>query len=135
PEKGRLEQLVKSQGLDKQVIFVGARYDVQNFYKAATVYAHSSPAEGLPTVLLEAMYYGLPIASTNSEPGVKEILQDDCGLITPVGDAESLAYSLYHLYIDDQKRTEIIKNGKSRIRDFMPERVILQLENFMGKLC
>ena len=133
-EKSRLEQLAKDQGLDKQVVFAGARYDVQNFYKAATVYAHASPAEGLPTVLLEAMFYGLPIASTNSEPGVKEILGDDCGLVTPVGDAEALAYSLYRLYTDGQKRTEIIKNGKLRILDFTPERIILRLEDYMGKL-
>lgn len=134
PEKSTLEQLAKNQGLEKQIVFVGARYDVQNFYAAATVYAHASPAEGLPTVLLEAMFYGLPIASTNSEPGVKEILRNDCGLITPVGDAESLAYSLYRLYTDGQKRTELITNGKLRIQDFMPERIILQLEKFMDKL-
>ena len=62
PERNLLENLVKEKKLEKQVFFAGAHYDVQNYYTAATVYAHSSPAEGLPTVLLEAMYYGLPIA-------------------------------------------------------------------------
>ncbi len=133
-EKNRLKQLVKTQGLEKQVFFAGSRYDVQNFYKAAAVYAHASPAEGLPTVLLEAMFYGLPIASTDSEPGVREILQNDCGLITPVGDAEAMAHSLYNLYTDKLKATKIIENGKIRVREFMPEHIMLQLENYMSEL-
>ena len=57
-ERESLEKLVQEKQLEKQVFFAGAHYDVQNYYMAASVYAHSSPAEGLPTVLLEAMYYG-----------------------------------------------------------------------------
>ena len=52
PERESLENLVKENQLEKQVFFAGAHYDVQNYYMAASVYAHSSPAEGLPTVLL-----------------------------------------------------------------------------------
>lgn len=131
PERVSLENLVKEKQLEKQVFFAGAHYDVQNYYTAATVYAHSSPAEGLPTVLLEAMYYGLPIASTNSEPGVREILREDCGLITPVGDAEALADSIYKLYTDKKLVEELRLNCQERIKQFMPEHVIMQFERYL----
>ena len=36
------------------VYFEGNRADVGNYYAAASVSVHSSPLEGLPTVLLEA---------------------------------------------------------------------------------
>lgn len=134
PERNLLENLVKEKKLEKQVFFAGAHYDVQNYYTAATVYAHSSPAEGLPTVLLEAMYYGLPIASTNSEPGVREILREDCGLITPVGDAEALADSIYKLYTDKKKVEELKVNCQDRIKKFMPEHVIMQFESYLKTL-
>ena len=134
PERESLEKLVKEIQLEKQVFFVGAHYDVQNYYMAASIYAHSSPAEGLPTVLLEAMYYELPIASTNSEPGVYEILREDCGLITPVSDAEALAYSIYKLYTDKKLVDELKLNCKKRIKQFMPEHVIMQFENYIKTL-
>lgn len=131
PERTQLEKMVCDKHLEAQVHFMGARYDVQNYYAAATVYAHSSPAEGLPTVLLEAMYYELPIASTNSEPGVQEILQDNCGLITPVGDAQALADSLYKLYTDEKLVAKIKTNGQARIKDFLSDHVIEKFEQFI----
>ena len=133
-ERESLEKLVQEKQLEKQVFFAGAHYDVQNYYMAASVYAHSSPAEGLPTVLLEAMYYGLPIASTNSEPGVHEILRENCGLISPVGDAEALADSIYKLYTDNALIEELKMNCQDRIKQFMPEHVITQFENYIKAL-
>ena len=133
-ERESLEKLVQEKQLEKQVFFAGAHYDVQNYYMAASVYAHSSPAEGLPTVLLEAMYYGLPIASTNSEPGVYEILRENCGLITPVGNAEALADSIYKLYTDKPLVEELKMNCQDRIKQFMPEHVIMQFENYIKTL-
>ena len=129
-----LEKLVQEKHLERQVFFAGAHYDVQNYYMAASVYAHSSPAEGLPTVLLEAMYYGLPIASTNSEPGVYEILRENCGLITPVGNAEALADSIYKLYTDKPLVEELKMNCQDRIKQFMSEHVIMQFENYIKTL-
>ena len=134
PERESLEKLVQEKQLEKQVFFAGAHYDVQNYYMAASAYAHSSPAEGLPTVLLEAMYYGLPIASTNSEPGVYEILREDCGLITPVGNAEALADSIYKLYTDKTLVEKLKMNCQDRIKQFIPKHVIMQFEDYIKTL-
>ena len=134
PEKNKLVNLTKALGLEQQIIFAGAHYDVQNYYSAASIYVHSSPAEGLPTVLLEAMYYNLPIASTNSEPGVREILQDNCGLITPVADSEALANSIYQLYNDKSLVEELVKNCNVRINSFKPDFVISSFEDFVNNI-
>lgn len=134
PELEKLKKAAQDFGVSDQVFFIGARYDVQNYYTAASIYAHSSPAEGLPTVLLEAMYYGLPIASTNSEPGVYEILRENCGLITPVGNAEALADSIYKLYTDKSLVEELKMNCQDRIKQFMSEHVIMQFENYIKTL-
>lgn len=130
-EREVLEKIVKDMKLENQVFFVGARYDVQNYYAGASVYAHSSPAEGLPTVLLEAMYYNIPIATTDSKPGVREILRADCGLITPVGDAEALADSIYKLYTDKKLVAELNVNCQERVKDFLPEHIMTQFEEYI----
>lgn len=89
--------------VEDQVIFMGGRSDVNNFYAAAKLFIHSSPAEGLPTVLLEAMKFSLPIVATNSPPGVEEILQSGkYGVQCNIGDAEDMAQRVHAILTDDQ---------------------------------
>ena len=133
-ERNRLERIVEKYKLEDRVFFEGSQGDVQNYYLAASVYVHSSPAEGLPTVLLEAMYYELPIVATNSEPGVKEILQDNAGLVSPVGDAERIADNLFKVYMDEKLKEKLIKNGIKRRQFFSPSIVIDRFVKFMESI-
>ena len=134
-ERENLEGLVRDLYLDDNVIFIGARYDVQNFYKGAYIYVHSSPAEGLPTVLLEAMFYGLPIVSTDSIPGVREILkEDEYGIITKVGDENDLAEAIARVCNDKELRNRLVLKGEERVKDFFPQTVIAQFEDYIGDL-
>ena len=70
-ERRRLEALAEELAISEDVIFEGSRSDVQNYYAAAHIYVHAAPMEGLPTVFLEAMSFGLPIASTDAIPGAR----------------------------------------------------------------
>ena len=133
PSRGKLELLVKELNMDEYIHFIGNQIDVQNYYEAAAIYVHSSPMEGLPTVLLEAMSYKKPIASTDSIPGVREILgNEDCGLISPVGDAVALANNIIRLYEDYELKMRLINRGQIRIKDFQPEKSITALEKFLN---
>lgn len=134
PLRAEVEEFVEQQQMRGQIYFAGTRSDVQNYYCAASVYVHSSPAEGLPTVLLEAMEFDLPIAATNSMPGVREILQDKCGLVTPVGDAQALAESIARLYQDTELRDRLVTAGKERVRDFSPETISDAVENYLTSI-
>ncbi len=134
-ERENLEKLARDLYLVDNVIFIGSRYDVQNFYKGAYIYVHSSPAEGLPTVLLEAMFYGLPIVSTDSIPGVREILkQNEYGIITRVGDENDLAEAIAAVYNDKELRVGLVFKGTERVKDFFPQSVIAQFEDYIGEL-
>lgn len=57
---------------------------------AADVLALPSRSEGLGTVLLEAMACGTPCVASNVG-GIPEILDESCGRLVPVGDAEAVA--------------------------------------------
>ena len=130
-----LEQFVKEQHAEEYIHFLGNCFDMQNYYSAAHVYVHSSPMEGLPTVLLEAMAYGVPIASTDSIPGVREILgNNECGLISPIYDWKSLGDNVERLYDDQSLRNEVVDKGRERIKDFAPEVAIDRLEKFISEI-
>jgi glycosyltransferase involved in cell wall biosynthesis len=60
PLKPRIEELVRSRGLDKHFIFTGIRRDVPRLMKGAMdCFLLPSLYEGLPMVLLEAQAAGL----------------------------------------------------------------------------
>lgn len=128
-------KLVESLGLSEQIIFTGTRQDVGNFYSAATLCLHSSPAEGLPTVLLEAMKYQLPIVATDSPPGVDEILvRDSYGLTCKVGDSPDMAEKILLLLTDSEKYEYYRKQGQKRIQDFSYETIRRQLADILSTL-
>ncbi|MEO8078083.1 MAG: glycosyltransferase [Acidobacteriota bacterium] len=85
PERRDLEQLARSLGLGRPVIFTGASGDVAPFYGLADVLVLPSLSEGSPNVLLEAMACGLPIVATTvggvpeiAEHGVTAVLGPAC---------------------------------------------------------
>lgn len=136
PRRGQLEALVAEVGMTDQVIFEGTRPDVQNYYTAASVYVHGSPLEGLPTVFLEAMHFGLPVVSTEALAGGREILgNDEYGLISPNWNPEALARNIYRVYTDEKLRNELIANGKRRLVDFEPDQVYQKFADFVREIC
>lgn len=128
-------QLCEELGLKEDVIFVGNRTDVEDFYTAAKIFIHSSPAEGLPTVLLEAMKYGTPIVATRSMPGVEEILKGDTyGLQCEVGNPEDIADKIARMIEDESLRGNYIRQGELRVRDFSYEKITQKLQHIMQNL-
>lgn len=129
------KKLVHKYHLQEQIFFLGTRQDVGNFYAAAKLFVHSSPTEGLPTVLLEAMKYGVPIVATNSPPGVNEILENDTyGLTCPVGDSKGLADKINLILRDPDLYEHYKKQGQTRIQDFSYDRIRDQLNMILQHL-
>lgn len=95
PERTALVSLVKQLGLEEQVSMPGFIANPYPYMVRAAVFALSSRWEGLPTVLVEALYCGIPIVATDCPHGPREILRDGLyGKLVPVGDVESLALAI-----------------------------------------
>jgi glycosyltransferase involved in cell wall biosynthesis len=135
PNREAMEAYAKESGISDLITFVGTKSDVQNYYKAAKLFIHSSPAEGLPTVLLEAMSLGIPIVATDSRPGVREILgESEFGLICPIKDAEIMAGKIYDLITNNDLCQSLVQKGYKRIEDFSPDLIATQLELLINEI-
>lgn len=136
PEKEETEKYALKLGIKDQAFFMGSCFDVQNYYSAAHIVVHSSPAEGLPTVLLEAMAYGVPIVATESRPGVPEVLGEGgkYGIICGIGDSKAMAEGVYHLISnkEEYQHYQIMEN--ERLKDFLPETISQKIDNFFRNL-
>lgn len=63
------------------------------FHAAADMFVLPSHSEGLPTVMIEAGLAGTPVIGSDIPP-IRDLLDDDRGLLTPVGEAEALARAI-----------------------------------------
>lgn len=128
-----LEKYTSTSPVGKNVFFAGNQTDPQNYYAAAKMFVLSTISEGLPTVLIEASYFGLPLVS--SQASVHEILgANENGLIAPINDNEKLAENIYRILSNDEEYKYFSKVSKEKFRCFEPDRISEQLEEFMNNL-
>jgi glycosyltransferase involved in cell wall biosynthesis len=94
-ERTALEQFVAQLGLTDDVSLPGFVGNPYPYMQRAAVFALSSRWEGLPGVLIEALYCSPAVVSTDCPSGPREILADGrYGRLIPVGDAEALAAAM-----------------------------------------
>ena len=133
--KDYLKQLVHKMDLDDWVHFEGSRKDVNVYYLSAQMLVHAAPLEGLPTVFLEAMYYRLPIVSTDAIPGAREILgNSEFGLISPDNSHRELAKNIKRLHDDSLLREKFAAKGEERLKDFAPMTIKQQIEDYINEI-
>lgn len=86
-EEANLVGLADEFGLSDDVRFGGHVPNPLPYMREAAAFALVSRFEGLPTVLIEALYVGTPIVATDSHGGGREILGGgEFGSLVPVGD-------------------------------------------------
>lgn len=112
-----LQRLAESLSLGAHVHFCGELQNVTALLCAADVYVHSSPREGLPNGVLEAMAAGLPVVGTLI-PGIKEALGEGMlSCLAPPGDAEALADRIADMIGDAARRSVCGAANRLRIAE------------------
>lgn len=122
PLRREVEGAVEKHGLRHVVHLTGYRSDADSLLAAADVATHSSKEEGLGTVLLDAMSLGKPVAAT-AGGGIPEVVEDNVsGLISPVGDGESLGINIAALLLDRALAWRVSEAARIRASEFSMER-------------
>lgn len=135
PTLDACKELAERLGLDGSIEFVGAKSNVDDFFQAARVAVHSSPAESFGMVLLEAMRNGVPVVATNSLPGVNEILENGMyGLVCNVGDPEDMAEKLHRMLNDEELQSTYRERGFERIKAFSSSAIEGQMQALLSSL-
>lgn len=95
PDRSELERLVSDLGLKDHVGLPGFVSNPYAYMSRAALYVLSSRWEGLPTVLIEALFCGPSIIATDCPSGPREILESGKhGSLVPVGDVTALANAI-----------------------------------------
>jgi glycosyltransferase involved in cell wall biosynthesis len=91
PVKDALDRIINETGLRGKVHFPGPIENIQDYLRAADIFAMPSEREGLPNAMIEAMACGLPIIGSEIGGIVDLIEHEENGLLVPVGDPVTLA--------------------------------------------
>jgi colanic acid/amylovoran biosynthesis glycosyltransferase len=124
PLKRDLEATVARLGLDGVVEFAGfvPQHTLHEWYRAgrfaAVVLASRSAGErameGVPSALIEAMAFGLPVVATDSG-SVGELLDDQCGRLVKPEDPNELANALLDVYLNPAAAQERARRAYQRV--------------------
>lgn len=94
-DRAALEALVDELGLASDIALPGFVDNPYAYMSRAALYVLSSRWEGLPTVLIEALYCGPPVVATDCPSGPKEILDHGRhGALVPIGDVTALGEAI-----------------------------------------
>lgn len=121
-----LIRLVQHLGIGHKVLFTGYIENIAEVFSFTDIFVSTSLWEGLPYVLLEAMWYQKPIIASNLE--YKGILQDrQNALLFKVMDYLDLASKIEHLINDHFLMNEIALTGHKSIA------LQFDFETFVGR--
>ncbi|HEX5375801.1 MAG TPA: glycosyltransferase [Solirubrobacterales bacterium] len=102
-ERPQLERQAAGLDIAADVLFLGYRRELRPVFAAADLAVLSSDNEGTPVSLIEAAAAGLPAVATDAG-GVREVVGEDTGILTPPNDATALAAAIAEMAADAPRR-------------------------------
>ena len=134
-EKERLESLVKSYNLEKEIVFLGLQLNPYVWMKNAKFFIHSSHYEGFGLVLVEALITNGMVISSNCPVGPREILEDGkVGILFPVGDRNGLVKGILKVLNNEDLVEKYREEAKKRIEDFSKERMKKEIIELLDEI-
>lgn len=117
-----LQSKINDYGLEEKVLLIGHQTEISKIYSAIDIFVSTSLWEGLPYVMLEAMWYRKPIITTDLKYG-ENFTETEC-LVQP-GDTFSLCKKLDILIKDKGlcesigRRNRITAQSKFSFKEFI----------------
>ncbi len=111
-----LRQTTKTLKIADRVHFLGERADIATLLNAADLYCQpNEQPDGFGLCFVEALAARLPVVTT-SIGGALEVVNEDCGILTPPGESVQLASALRTLIEHRDLRCRLGANGPARAR-------------------
>jgi D-inositol-3-phosphate glycosyltransferase len=118
PEIARLQDIARSKGVDRHVIFAGRkkRDILKYYYAAADVFITTPWYEPFGITPLEAMACGTPVIGSNVG-GIKYSVEEGkTGYLVPPEDPDALAVKIYELLQDTTTLEKMRRNAIRRVQ-------------------
>lgn len=125
PEFENLKTKIQEFNLEEDVLLLGQKANPYIWMKNAKLFIHTSYGEGLPTVFIESMICGTPVAAYDCPTGPKEILGNgEYGILVPMGNKEIMENEIYNLLDNSENIEKLRKKLLNKTKDFDEKNII-----------
>jgi len=112
PLRPTVEARIKELGIDSRVIVLGSRDDIGDLLAASDVMLLASRIEGMPAVVIEAGFAGVPVVAF-AVAGVGEVILDKVtGYLVAPGEIKGLVLAIKRLLEDRDLRRTMSEAGR-----------------------
>jgi len=116
-----LQAQLKDPIFEGRVFYVGLVKEMDVFYRSIDVLILPSQLpDPLPTVILEAMQYGIPVAATAQGGALEMVKENETGIFIPLDNA-ILAAEKIHAILPTSTRHQIGVAGKERVATYFSQ--------------
>jgi len=125
-----LKRTAERYGIAYRLRFLGHCTDIPRLLTAADLFCQPNTGpEPFGIVFVEALSAGLPVITTAMGGGL-EIVDSNCGVLTPANDASALAAAMRRLVTAYELRTAMRSSASARARELCEPS--LQLKRLAG---
>ncbi|MCK4454164.1 glycosyltransferase family 4 protein [Candidatus Parcubacteria bacterium] len=116
--------IIKNYDVEKNVLFLGEKEDVEKIYPLIDIFVLPSWREGLGVSILEASAMKKPVIATDIR-GCREAVDDDkSGILVPLKNPESLSQAIIYLLRNPEKAKKMGEEGRKRAEKEFDERLV-----------
>lgn len=133
-QRKELEEDVLTNGLQKNICFLGYRNDVKGLYAAADIFVMPSYREGLSRSIMEAMASGLPCIVSDIRGNNDLIVDKQQGYLCATSDVNEYINAISSLVESEEMRLRMSSEALDRIRYFDNDVVIRKYQEIYEEI-
>lgn len=129
------ELRIKNLRLENKVFLLGAleQSKLWEYMKASDFFVLNTGYEGLPHIVIEAMYLGLPVITTYAGGNTEVVRPGDNGILVEYNNRDQIRNAILKLWKDSEVRDMLIENAKRDLFRFGTERMVDEVvDMFIG---
>jgi len=109
-----MKRLAQTLGVSDCVHFLGLRNDIRILMRASNALLLPSTQEGLPRSIMEALSLQVPVIGSDIR-GTRDLLENGCGLLVPVGDVGGLARAIQCILDNPSEARVMAQRGRAKM--------------------
>ncbi|MEL6820709.1 MAG: glycosyltransferase [Calditrichota bacterium] len=135
PLRDEIEAYAVSLGIQDKVFMLGFQKEVMAFYTLCDIVIQTSEHEGLPNVVLEAMFAGKPVVSFDVGGTREMITSPEMGIVYDERSIPKMTETVLELLDNPERRKNIGQAARRQIlENFTVERMVNNVETFFQEL-
>ena len=121
--KNKLEKIIKRKKMQNKVFLLGYDKNIQSHFDASSYYVCASKIEGLPFNILEAMFAGSVVFSSDAKGNVDLVDDLENGVLFECGNMDDLISKFRLVKNNLTLQTKLRKNAKETAKKYLIENV------------